>query len=114
MNILEIKNLSLQMGGKKILNDLSMDIWQGHVHAIVGVNGAGKSTLANTIIGLSGYRDFAGDILFKGNSIKGKGIDERAKMGITLAWQEPARFEGLKVGDFILASAKDKSAETVK
>jgi Fe-S cluster assembly ATP-binding protein len=113
MNILEIKNLSLKMGGKKILNELSMDIWQGHVHAIVGVNGAGKSTLANTIIGLSGYRDFVGDILFKGSSIKDKNIDERAKLGITLAWQEPARFEGLKVNDFIMASAKDKNIETV-
>ena len=114
MNILEIKNLSLQMGGKKILNDLSMDIWQGHVHAVVGVNGAGKSTLANTIIGLSGYRDFAGDILFKGSSIKEKNIDERAKLGITLAWQEPARFEGLTVEKFLRAAARDKSDKALK
>ena len=114
MNILEIKNLTLEMGGKKILQDLTLEIWQGHVHAIVGINGAGKSTLANTILGLSGYQDFAGDILFKGVSLKGKSIDERAALGITLAWQEPARFEGLKVKDFILASMKVKSLETAK
>jgi Fe-S cluster assembly ATP-binding protein len=114
MNILETRNLSLELGGKQILNDLNLEIWEGHVHALVGINGAGKSTLANTIVGLSGYQDFAGDILFRGKSIKGKSIDERAAMGITLAWQEPARFEGLKVKDFILAGAKDKDLETAK
>lgn len=114
MNILETKNLSLELGGKTILSDLNMEIWEGHVHAIVGINGAGKSTLANTIVGLSGYQDFAGDILFRGKSIKGKSIDERAGMGITLAWQEPARFEGLKVKDFILAAMKEKKLETAK
>ena len=114
MNILETKNLSLELGGKQILNDLNIEIWEGHVHAIVGINGAGKSTLANTIVGLSGYQDFTGDILFKGNSLKGKSIDERAAMGITLAWQEPARFEGLKVKDFILAGAKNKDLEIAK
>jgi Fe-S cluster assembly ATP-binding protein len=114
MNILEIRNLSLQLGGKPILNELSMDIWEGHVHAVVGVNGAGKSTLASTIVGLSGYRDFEGDILFRGTSLKGKSIDERAAMGITLAWQEPARFEGLKVKDFVLAPVKDKNIEIAK
>ena len=114
MNILETKNLSLDLGGKLILNKLNMEIWEGHVHAIVGINGAGKSTLANTIVGLSGYQDFTGDILFKGESLRGKSIDERAAMGITLAWQEPARFEGLKVKDFILAGAKNKDPELAK
>ncbi len=114
MKILEIKNLSMEMGGKQILHKLNMDVWDGHIHAIVGINGAGKSTLANTITGLSGYQDFDGDIIFKGVSLKNKNIDERAKMGITLAWQEPARFEGLKVKDFIMASAKVKTLETVE
>ncbi len=53
MDLLEIKNLSLFKEGRPILNNLSMDIWEGHVHAIIGPNGAGKSTLANTIMGLS-------------------------------------------------------------
>lgn len=113
-NILEIKNLTLRLGGKNILHDLNLDIWEGHVHAVVGINGAGKSTLASTIIGLSGYQDFDGDILFKGDSLKGKSTSERAGMGITLAWQEPARFEGLKVRDFVLAPVKDKNPETAK
>ena len=97
MDILEIQKLSLSLDGKKILNELDMDFQEGRVHAIMGTNGAGKSTLVSTIMGLAGYQDFDGDIIFRGKSIKGMSIDERAKLGITLSWQEPARFEGLMV-----------------
>jgi Fe-S cluster assembly ATP-binding protein len=109
MNLLEIKNLSLFKDNRPILNNLSMDIWAGHVHAVIGPNGAGKSTLANTIMGLSGYRDFEGDMLLDGESIAPLSVDERARRGITLLFQEPARFEGLGVMSFILAGAKEKS-----
>lgn len=113
MGIIEIDHVSLSLDGKKILNDLTLDIWEGHVHAVVGPNGAGKSTLSYTIMGLPAYRDFEGDIRFDGQSIKGMGVDERARLGITLGWQEPARFEGLKVRDFIRCSAKDKSEQNL-
>jgi len=114
MGVLEVKNLKLQFNGKSILNDLSIDFWDGHIHAVVGPNGAGKSSLAAAIMGLSGYRNFDGDIIFEGKSIKEMTIDQRARAGITLAWQEPARFEGLSIRDFIKASAKDKSEENLK
>jgi len=108
MNILEIKNLTLSLNGTKILDDLSIDIWEGHVHAIVGPNGAGKSTLAFTIMGLPGYRNIQGDLIYRGKSIAEADLDERARQGITLAWQEPARFEGLKVKDFLRASSQSQ------
>ncbi len=114
VNILELKNLSLELDGKRILNDLSLDIWDGHVHAVVGPNGAGKSTLAYTIMGLPGYRDFDGDILFEGESIRDLSVDGRARKGVTLAWQEPARFEGLTVHEFIRASAGNAGTAVVK
>lgn len=114
MGILEIKDLKLTLNGKPILNTLNIDFWEGHIHAVVGPNGAGKSTLAATIMGLSGYRTFEGDILFEGESIKALDIDSRARKGITLAWQEPARFEGLSIRDFIGAAARDKSADAMK
>lgn len=114
MGILEVKNLKLQFNGKPILNELTIDFWDGHIHAVVGPNGAGKSSLAAAIMGLAGYRGFEGDVLFEGKSIKDLTIDQRARMGITLAWQEPARFEGLTIGDFIKASAKDKSDNAVR
>ena len=114
MSILEVKNVTLSMGGKNILNNISMDVWKGYIHAIVGPNGAGKSTLSNTIMGLSNYRDIEGDILFEGKSIKHLDVSERSKKGITLAWQEPARFEGLTVRQFLSAGAKDKSEDNLK
>jgi Fe-S cluster assembly ATP-binding protein len=114
MGIIEIENLHLRLDGKPILNGLTMDIWEGHVHAVVGPNGAGKSTLAYTIMGLPAYRHFEGDIRFAGESLKDKPIDQRARLGITLGWQEPARFEGLKVRDFLRCSAKDKSEQNLK
>jgi Fe-S cluster assembly ATP-binding protein len=114
MGILELHDVTLDLGGKPILNNLSVDFWEGHVHALIGPNGAGKSTLANTIMGLPGYTHHSGDILLDGVSLRGVPVDERARRGITLAWQEPARFEGLRMERFIAAGAKVKSREKVK
>jgi Fe-S cluster assembly ATP-binding protein len=114
MGILEVRDLSLHLDEKMILNNLNIDFWEGHVHAVVGPNGAGKSTLAATIMGLSGYRDFEGDIIFKGESIRDMNVDQRAKREITLAWQEPARFEGITIREFMRASAKDKGEKNIR
>ncbi len=114
MNILQLKDVTLDLGGKRILNHLSLDVREGHIHALIGPNGAGKSTTANVIMGLSGYNDFEGDVLFQGESLRGLSVDQRARRGITLAWQEPARFEGLSVRAFIRAAAKDKSDDKIR
>lgn len=113
MGILEIKQLNLTLDNRPILNNLDIDFWEGHIHAVVGPNGAGKSTLSATIMGLSGYTEIEGDIVFGDESIKSLTVDQRAQRGITLAWQEPARFEGLTVEDFLRSSAKDKSDNNI-
>jgi Fe-S cluster assembly ATP-binding protein len=114
MEILKIKNLSLKINGKQILSDVNLDIWKGHVHAIVGPNGAGKSTLASTVMGLEGYQDISGKIFFKGKDITNLSIDKRARLGITFGWQEPARYEGLSVFDFVLSGVKNKNKKTAE
>ena len=114
MSILEIRDLSLAFNGNNILNHIDLDIWEGHVHAIVGPNGAGKSTLAYTIMGLNGYRDFEGDIFFDGERINDLSIYQRSQMGITLGWQEPARFEGIPIRTFLSVSAKNNSRKNVR
>jgi len=106
MGILEIRNVTLTFDNRVILDNLTIDFWEGHVHAVVGPNGAGKSTLARTIMGLSGYRVFDGDIQYQGVSIKNSTLDERARKGITLAWQEPARFEGISIRQYLSASSR--------
>ncbi len=108
MGILELQSVTQELDGKRILSDLSLDFWKGHIHAVIGPNGAGKSTLASTIMGLPGYTDHSGDILLDGVSIKAAPVEERARQGITLAWQEPARFEGMSVRAFVAAGARDK------
>ncbi|HQH26272.1 MAG TPA: ATP-binding cassette domain-containing protein, partial [Oligoflexia bacterium] len=97
MTILELKNVNLTLKGKRILSDLSIDFWAGHIHAVVGPNGAGKSTMASVVMGLQGYRSIGGEVLYNNSSINHLQTFERARLGLTLAWQEPARFEGLKV-----------------
>jgi len=104
MAILSIKNLSLEKAGRKIIDGVSLEIEKGKTCALVGPNGSGKSTLAYILMGLGEYRDISGDIFFDGKSIKKLSVSQRAKLGLTLAWQEPARFQGLKVGDYLGAS----------
>ncbi len=113
MGLLEIQDLRLQVNEKSILDGLTLDLWEGHVHALVGPNGAGKSTLAYTIMGLEGYRHYEGEMVFAGQSLRELSTDQRARLGMTLGWQEPARFEGLSVRKFVQAGASDKSDEAV-
>ena len=108
MAILKLHNIHLRVDEHDIIRGVSLELWEGYVHALVGPNGAGKSTLAAIIMGLDGYRHATGDIFFNGRPIQGLRIDERARSGITLAWQEPARYEGLLVRQYLSAAARGK------
>ncbi len=114
MGVLELKDIRLTLDGKRILNNLNIDFWEGHIHAVVGPNGAGKSTLASVIMGLGGYTEIEGDILYDGRSIINEDVAERAAHGITMAWQEPARFEGITVEQFIAAAGRNPGAEEIE
>ena len=107
MPLIEMKGLTFNAGEKKILDDFSMTIEDSEVHALLGTNGTGKSTLAYLIMGCEGYNPTSGKILFEGKVINGLKIHERAKLGITMAWQEPVRFEGISVRDYLTLNNKD-------
>jgi Fe-S cluster assembly ATP-binding protein len=98
--VLEVKNLKLTLNGFPIIDDLSLQVKPGEIHAVLGVNGTGKTTLAYLIMGIS-YIPDEGEIIFDGKDITKYTISQRAKLGITLAWQEPARFEGLSIREFL-------------
>ena len=104
MPLLEVNNIGFGTGpdGKTpILSGLTLTIERGEVHALLGTNGTGKSTLAYLIMGCEGYRPSSGEIRFDGTLINGLRIHERARLGITMAWQEPVRFEGITVRDYL-------------
>lgn len=110
MKLLEMRDIVFRAGNKTILDRLSLSIEAVEVHALIGTNGTGKSTLAAVLMGCEGYRPDAGEIIFDGRVINGLRIDERARIGITMAWQEPARFEGLGVSDYLTLGGGDIDA----
>jgi len=112
--ILKIEKVSLNLNGRQILKDLSISVREGDIHSILGTNAAGKSSLAYLIMGCSGYKPQSGKIYFLGKDITELSISERAKLGITLAWQEPARFEGLTVKDYISVGMKEKDDSLIE
>lgn len=99
--LLVVVELTFESGGRKILDRVSISVAAGEVHALLGTNGTGKSTLAYVIIGCEGYKPTSGDILFEGRAIGELKIHERARLGITMAWQEPVRFEGISVREYL-------------
>lgn len=99
--LLEARDLRVVLGGHPVLDGLCLEITAGSVHALLGPNGSGKSSIACTIMGCAGYVPEAGSIAFNGERIDGLPLHERARRGIAFAWQEPARFEGLTVADFL-------------
>ena len=107
MSLLEIKNLTYETGDKKILHDFSLTIGESDVHALLGTNGTGKSTLAYLIMGCEGYKPDSGEIIFQGKVINDLKIHERAHLGITMTWQEPVRFEGISIKDYIRLKSND-------
>jgi Fe-S cluster assembly ATP-binding protein len=107
MALLLLKDISFHAGEKMVLNGLILAIEKQEVHALLGTNGTGKTTLACLIMGCGGYRPLSGDIVFDGRSINSLGIHERAALGITMAWQEPARFEGISVRRYLTLKNKD-------
>lgn len=102
--MLQINKLNAQVEDKQILNDLSLNIKPGEVHAIMGPNGAGKSTLGNVLTGRDGYQVLSGDIQFNGKNLLDMDIEERAREGMFLAFQYPVEIPGVSNMEFLKAA----------
>lgn len=102
--VLEIKDLHANVGDTEILKGVTLTIHQGEVHALMGPNGSGKSTMAYAIAGHPHYKITSGDVLFNGESILDKEPDERAKLGVFLAFQYPVAIPGVSFANFLRAS----------
>jgi Fe-S cluster assembly ATP-binding protein len=85
--LLQVEGLSLRRNGREILRQVNLRVHPGQVHTLLGLNGSGKSSLAYAIMGCEGYTPVSGRVLFDGQEMVGLSITERARLGITLAWQ---------------------------
>ncbi len=111
MSELTIVDLHVSVEGKPILKGLDLRVRGGEVHAIMGPNGTGKTTLALALMGHPRYRIERGDVLFDGRSLLGMSPDQRAKLGLFMAFQYPSEVPGVTVVNFLraaLSAARDE------
>lgn len=114
--MLELKDIVYQVeennAVKSIIDHLDLTIGDGKFIVITGPNGGGKSTLAKTIMGINHIT--SGQILFDGEDITEKNITERARMGISFAFQQPVHFKGIKVIDLLRLATGNKTLSVAK
>ncbi len=101
MSELEVQNLHVTVEGKEILKGVDLNIDKGQIHALMGPNGSGKSTLSNVIMGHPDYLVTEGTVTYKGVDITDVDPDERARMGLFMAFQYPVAIPGVPVTKFL-------------
>jgi Fe-S cluster assembly ATP-binding protein len=98
---LEVRDLHVRVGEREILRGLDLAVDKGEIHALMGPNGSGKSTLANVIMGHPNLEVTEGQIFFKGEDITDAQPDERARMGLFMAFQYPVAVPGVTVTKYL-------------
>lgn len=112
--LLSVEDVWVQRPGADVLRGVNLQVRRGEVHALLGLNGSGKTSLALTVMGANGYEPARGHVHFDGQDITGLSVTGRARMGLTLAWQEPARFDGLPVADYLALGMKEPDRQRVE
>lgn len=113
-NLLELKNLHVQVGEKQILRGVDLSVGKGEVHVLMGPNGAGKSTLVNAIMGHPQYKITEGSVLFEDEDITRSKTDERARKGIFLSFQNPEEIPGITVENFLRTARSAVTGQPLK
>ncbi|MCD6453340.1 MAG: ABC transporter ATP-binding protein [Dehalococcoidales bacterium] len=101
--MLKIRQLTVEVGGKEIIHRVNLTIKTGETEVLFGPNGSGKTTLLAAIMGLPKYQVTSGSITFRGKDITGLSLDERARLGIGMAFQRPPVVRGVKTQDMLTA-----------
>ncbi len=111
MALLELSDIAFSAGGRDILDGVTLSVEGGEVLALLGANGTGKSTLGMLVMGCEGYAPSRGTVRFEGEDLAGVPLFQRARKGISLAFQEPVRFEGVGVREYLsLRSSADPAS----
>lgn len=111
---LVIKDLHASIEDKPILKGVNLTVRPGTIHAIMGPNGSGKSTLAYTLMGHPNYTITSGEVWYKGQNILELEADQRAKLGVFLAFQYPVSIPGVTVANFLRSAINAHRAEEGK
>ena len=109
--MLLIEDLRVELGGREILKHIDLEIKPGETHVLFGPNGSGKTSLLMTIMGYPQYKVVAGKIFFKGIDITNLPINERARLGIGMAYQRPPTIHGLKTRQMVKLCAQQEIDE---
>ena len=104
ISTLNIKDLHVSVEDQPILKGLNLEVKQGEIHALMGPNGSGKSTLAYSLMGHPKYEVEGGEVWFKGQNILELTPDERARLGLFLAFQYPTAITGVSMANFLRAA----------
>lgn len=112
--LLNVKDLYVDVEDKEILHGVDLSIGEGETHVLMGPNGTGKSTLGYAIMGNPRYTVKSGEIWFKGKDITAKPVDERAKDGIFLSFQNPLEIPGVTLSSFIRNALEQKTGKRIK
>ncbi|PDM26791.1 ABC transporter ATP-binding protein [Candidatus Bathyarchaeota archaeon B24-2] len=99
--MLRVEELTVEVDGKPVLRDINLEVPKGEVHVLFGPNGSGKSSLIMSILGFPAYRVVSGRILFKGQDITSLPINERVKLGLGVAFQNPPTIRGVKLREVL-------------
>ncbi len=99
--MLKIENLRAEIDGQEIIKGLDLEVGKGEIHAIMGPNGSGKSTLSNVLMGHPRYEVTGGSVTFQDEDVLEMEPDERAKLGMFLAFQYPSEVPGVSVANFL-------------
>jgi len=111
--MLKIENLHVEIDGNEIIKGLSLEVGEGEIHAIMGPNGSGKSTLSNVLMGHPRYEVTEGSVTFMGQDVFELEADERAKMGMFLAFQYPSEVPGVSVANFLRTAVNSVREEAL-
>lgn len=113
-NLLEVSGLHVSAGEKEILHGVDLTVGKDETHVLMGPNGTGKSTLGYAITGNPEYTVTAGKIVFDGEDITRLPVDERAKKGIFLSFQNPLEVPGVTLSAFIRSALEQKTGKRIR